>query len=127
MADGRRGVWLVVAAAPLFWFVAGCHQELSQDELLIQQLAHMETNERWNAALSIREMRPVRPQFIPPLIQALDDQDPRVRFAAAEALGEVGAEGRPFVNEMAKLSTSHPDSQVRFALQRSLTKISQAQ
>jgi HEAT repeat protein len=118
--------WIAVVAAPVL-ALAGCGEEIDSDQVVLKQLAHPNADERWNAVLSLRSLEPVPPQFVPSLLKALDDQDPRVRQAAAEALGELGASGRSQLNELTKLSNEHPDAQVRFALQQSVAKINRAQ
>ena len=118
---------LLLTAAISYSFLGGCWKPINPDEELMADLVHKNLQQRRSAALCIREMRPVPEIYIPPLIKALDDQDPEVRHTVAEALGEVGTAGRPFLNELAKISNEHSDTQVRVALQRSVDKINYSQ
>jgi HEAT repeats len=121
----RRGSFLLILAISLS--LCGCWKNATPDDELMSELVHKDFKQRRTAALCIREMRPVPEIYIPPLIKALNDQDPEVRQTAAEALGEVGIAGRPFLNDLAKLSNEHNDTQVRVALQRSVEKINHSQ
>lgn len=118
---------LLLTVAISYAALGGCWKPINPEEELLTELAHKNLQQRRTAALCIREMRPVPEIYIPPLIKALDDPDPEVRQTAAEALGEVGTAGRPFLNELAKLSNEHSDTQVRVALQRSVEKINYSQ
>ena len=107
--------------------LVGCQQEVSHEEILLKQLADPNADLRWNATVSIRELRPVPAQFLPPLLKALDDPDPRVRVDAARAIGDAGPEARPHIPAIVKLSNEHSDLQVRAALQDAVMKINSPQ
>lgn len=120
-----RGVsWIITAGALL---LAGCQGKVDPEEQLIAQLKHNDVKERSAAAVLIRSMRPVPEHFIPPLLEALNDNDPQVRQAAADALGEVGNAGRPYLTDIGKLSNSHFDPQVRYSLERAFHNINTTQ
>lgn len=122
MLPGRLGFCLLVATAGL-WFASGCQTTVDPEEELLLQLKHDDTNQRATATVIIREMRPVPEKFIKPLLEALNDNDPQVRQAAADALGEVGIAGRPYLTEIGKLSNEHFDPQVRVSLERAFARI----
>jgi HEAT repeat protein len=105
----------------------GCQREIGHEELLLKQLADPSADERWNATLSIRELRPVPAQYLPLLLKALDDPDPRVRVDAARTIGDAGPEARPHVPALVKMSNEHSDVQVRAALQDAVMKINSPQ
>jgi HEAT repeat protein len=107
--------------------LAGCQREVSHEELLLKQLADPSADQRWNATLSIRELRPVPAQFLPLLLKSLDDPDPRVRVDAARTIGDAGPEARPHVPALLKMSNEHADLQVRAALQDAVIKINSPQ
>ena len=122
MLFGRLGTWLVVAAAAMP-LGGGCQSNADPDEELIVQLKHKDASQRVTAVVIIREMRPVPEKFIKPLLEALNDNEPHVRVAAADALSEVGIPGRPFLTEIGKTSNEHFDPQVRMSLERAFKRI----
>jgi HEAT repeat protein len=121
-----RRVWLH-SAVGLCLLLGGCGKSFNPDEELLAELAHKEVKHRRTAAFCIREMRPVPASYIPALLKALDDEDTEVRQSAAAALGEVGTEGRPYLNEIMKQANEHADTQVRVALQLSAERINHSQ
>ena len=120
---GRLHLLLIALALA----AAGCGRTIDPDEQLIGELKHVDLETRRTAARYISAMRPVPEKYIQPLMNALNDNDPQVRQAAAEALGEIGIDGRPFVEQLNKTSTEHFDPQVRFALQPAVQQINSAQ
>lgn len=122
----RHRVWLL-SAVGLCLLLGGCGKSLDPDEDLLTELTHKEVKHRRTAAFCIREMRPVPASYIPALLKALDDEDTEVRQSAAAALGEVGTEGRPYLNEIMKQANEHSDTQVRVALQLSAERINHSQ
>jgi HEAT repeat protein len=60
---------------------------------------------------------------VPELVQALDDPSAPVRFGAAQALGEWGAEGDPAVGKLLQLSLGDADSAVRLEAAIALYRI----
>jgi HEAT repeat protein len=123
MADRHR-ISLITCLALLGAFSCGCQQDVGQEATLLKQLANSDADQRWSAALAIRDSAPVASIFVPPLVKALDDQDARVRFAAAQAIGEAGANAREHIPALVKLANEHPDVQVRAALSDAVVKIS---
>lgn len=121
-----RRVWLQ-SGAGLFLLLSGCSRTLNPDEELLSELTHKDVKHRRTAAVCIREMRPVPANYIPALLKALDDEDTEVRQSVAAALGEVGTEGRPYLNEIMKQANEHADTQVRVALQASAERINHSQ
>ncbi|QDU26120.1 HEAT repeat protein [Anatilimnocola aggregata] len=119
--------WLLVSL-----FVAGlvaslgCRGDVDPEAETLQQLQKGSADQRWTAALSICEMRPVPESHIKPLITALNDEDLRVRLAAARALGETGIAGQKHVNEFVDAYTHHPDPQVKSVLQQSIDKLNES-
>jgi HEAT repeat protein len=69
---------------------------------------------RQNAAAAFAEMDPaVAKEAFVELVQALRDDDPRVRFLAARTLGRIGADAKPALSELFKLVA--PDANVYVA------------
>lgn len=126
MLPGRLGFCLLVATAGL-WLASGCQTTVDPEEELLLQLKHNDANQRATATVIIRELRPVPEKFIKPLLEALNDNDPQVRHAAADALGEIGIAGRPYLTEIGKLSNEHFDPQVRVSLERAFHRINAPQ
>jgi HEAT repeat protein len=50
----------------------------------------------------LRAMGPAAAKAIPGLVKALDDPSPSVRAAAADALGNLGAAGKPVVESLSR-------------------------
>jgi HEAT repeat protein len=126
MVHGRLGFCLLVAAAGLL--IAGaCQTTIDPEEELLRQLKHGDVRERITAASLISGMRPVPEKFIVPLLEALNDNEPQVRQAAADALSEVGLAGRPHIVQIGKLSNEHFDHQVRHSLQNAFNRINAEQ
>jgi HEAT repeat protein len=122
-----RFTWPISLVAIVLFLSAGCQQELDHEQLLLKQLSHASADERWNATLSIRELKPVPAVYLPPLLKLLDDPDARVRFGAALAIGDAGPAARPHIPALMKLANEHPDVQVRAALQDAVFKINSPQ
>jgi HEAT repeat protein len=57
-------------------------------EYFMANLSHPEASYRWGAAQGLGRLRDIR--ALDPLLDALHDEDWRVRFKAAWALGELG-------------------------------------
>ncbi|WP_254513794.1 HEAT repeat domain-containing protein [Anatilimnocola floriformis] len=114
---------LTLGVVPL----SGCGKQIDPEQELIADLKSTDVAPRRSAVRNMCDMRPVPAKFIPPLIAALNDNDPQVRQRAAEALGETGIAGRPFAEQLNKTSTDHFDPQVRFALERAVRKITAPQ
>lgn len=115
-------LWMVAIATS-----AGCGKKIDPQAELLAELKHSDVEQRRTAVVLLREMRPVPEIYIPALIETLNDSDPQIRQAAADALGEAGIGARPVINDLAKISHEHFDPQVRYALQRAVQKISAAQ
>ena len=126
MLPGRLGFCLLVATAGL-WIASGCQTTVDPEEELILLLKHKDAKQRVTATVIIRELRPVPEKFIKPLLEALNDNDPQVRQAAADALGEVGIAGRPYLTEIGNISNQHFDPQVRISLERAFNRINAPQ
>lgn len=124
LAEVHRCLLLWIVA---FVSIAGCGKEVDPQQELLLELTHNDVEQRRTAIVYLGGMRPVPEMYIQPLMQALNDNDPQVRLAAAEALGEAGMGGRAVLNELSKISHEHFDPQVRFTLQRSVQKISLSQ
>jgi len=118
-----RQLSLLACAALGGAFLLGCQQDVDQEALLLKQLASPKADQRWSAALAIRDSAPVPGIFVPALVKALDDEDPRVRIAAAQALGEAGSNAREQMSALVKLANEHSDVQVRAALSDAVIKI----
>jgi HEAT repeat protein len=110
----------VVAAISL---ASGCQKNVDPDEELLQLLKHNDSSQRVTAAVIIRDMRPVPEKFIKPLLEALNDNEPQVRQTAADALGEIGIAGRPFLTQIGQTANTHFDPQVRMSLDRAFQRI----
>jgi len=122
----RRHPYLLVALTLLLPLAFGCQQE-AQETILLRQLTNQNANQRWSAALAIRDSGVVASELIPPLVKALDDEDSRVRVAAAEAIGAAGPNAREHLPALVKLANSHQDLQVRAALNDAVIKINSPQ
>jgi hypothetical protein len=122
-----RQIALFACLALLGASCCGCQHQKGQENLLLKQLANSDADQRWRAALSIRDSAPVASVFVQPLVKALDDQDARVRFAAAQAIGEAGPNAREHIPVLLKMANEHPDVQVRAALNEAVIKLNEAQ
>jgi HEAT repeat protein len=78
---------------------------------------------RIGAADELREMsRSAAAEAVPALTQALQDQSPYVRAAAAKALGHIGPEARPAAAALRKAAQDKDDG-VRIAATQALKAI----
>lgn len=68
----------------------------------------------------------IGPSALPPLIHALKDDNPCLRYAASVALGDMGPEARPAVPSLIKILEKDSDDAVRFQVSRTLGDIGSA-
>lgn len=114
----------MIALAILLPADLGCFRQPSPEDELLTKLQSKDANQRWTAALLIRDSPPVPSAFIDPLVKLLNDDDPKVRRVCAEALGETGPSGKRVLPQLTELANHHHDAEVRHALHQSIVKIS---
>lgn len=108
--------------------LAGCSGgRFDPTDQLVESLQSEDPNERITAALECSQYQVLPEEAAAALVAALADQDPKVRGAAAYALGELGSEGVPYLSEMAKAYERENDRSVLAALQEALDKINESQ
>lgn len=121
-----RGIVLIALAflLPLQW---GCYRRPNLEDELLARLSAKAAGERLRAVLSIKDSLPIPERVMPALIAAVNDDDLRVRRAAAETLGWSGTTGKPHLAKLTDLANTHPDAEVRNSLHQAIVKIGESQ
>jgi HEAT repeat protein len=76
---------------------------------LVSGLKSLAVADRLHAAKDLGRLGWLARESLPELIKALEDNDPKVREAAAHAVGQMGPDGLPALSQM----LNHPDKYVR--------------
>jgi len=116
----------LLAAAILYLSQVASPPQHSLD-LLLQQLQSPDRATRCLAVRGIRQHQYVAPELIPPLLDAVQDTDPNLREAAAEALAEVGRAGQVHLPKLTEIYAAEKNPRVQTSLRHTIERISNAQ
>jgi len=114
----RKRSLLLLTLVAMVSLMVGCASEVDR---LSEQLASPDSMVRWKAAEDLGKTK--NPEAIDPLTKALEDAEPEVSNAAAEALGAIGKPAMPVL----KARLRSPKADMRMLAIVGLTKLGDAE